>query len=149
MAELFKIGGRSISLDREDVEKRLRNVPPEGIRDLSVTINGIQYPVKQALAAASGLSKSDFTSHEAVRVFFRLGFTSGTESIFETTEELLCPKCSKPYVFKVSSKQAVFEGCNCNVSTLPENLPQGSIISWIGTNGIAFLRVPKRFRMMA
>lgn len=144
MSETFRIGGQSISLGREDVENRLRNVTPESIRDLSVTINGVQYPVKQALAAASNLPKGDFTSHEAMRVFRRLGFTSRTGSIFDTTEELLCPDCHKPYIFRVNSKQAVFEGCNCSVPKLPISLPQGSIISWIGTNGMGFLRVPKR-----
>ncbi len=143
MSETFRIGGQNICLGREEVQSRLRNVPPENIRDLSVTVNGTRYPVKQAFAAASSLEKGDFTSHEAMRVFRRLGFMAGTGSIFDTTEELLCPACRKPYVFRVNSKQAVFEGCNCAISKLPENIPKGSIISWIGTNGIAFLRVPK------
>jgi len=143
LSEIFRVGGRDLPLGREDVENRLRNITPGEIRDLSVTINGKQYPVKQAFAAASGLLKGDFTSHEAVRVLRRLGFTSGSESIFDTTEELLCPNCGKPYIFRVSSKQAIFEGCSCADPKLPVSFPEGSIISWIGTNGIGFLRVPK------
>ena len=33
MSETFRIGGQNICLGREDVENRLRNVPPENIRE--------------------------------------------------------------------------------------------------------------------
>lgn len=155
MTETFQIGGTRLSLSKEDVEERLRDVLPERIRDLAVTIDGRQYPVKQAFAVATGLLRGNFTSHEAMRVFRRLSFpltadSSATpdppprRSIFETTEELLCPQCNKPYVFRVSQQQAVFEGCSCPERKSPQSFPPNSIISWIGTSSIGFLRVPKK-----
>lgn len=155
MSEKFRIGGETISLSRQDVEERLRNVRPEDVRDLSVSVNGLRYPVKQALVCASGLLRGNFTSHEAMRVFRRLGFALNADSavsrnaaqpqsIFDTTEELLCPECKKPFVFRVGRQQTVFEGCSCPKPKPLENVPPGAIIWWIGTNGIGFLRVPRK-----
>lgn len=155
MIETFRIGGEALSLSRQDVEERLKNVVPEEVRDLSVSVNGLRYPVKQALADASGLLRGNFTSHEAMRVFRRLGFALNADStvsrdvgrsksIFDTTEELLCPECKKPYVFRVGQQQTVFEGCSCPEPKPLGNVRPGAIIWWIGTNGIGFLRVPRQ-----
>ncbi len=154
MRGTFTVGGSEFSLSRAEVESRLAGVQPEVIREIAVTINGAQYPVKQALAAATGLLRGNFTSHEAMRVFRRLSFPMGAESapsplpparrsIFEDTEEILCPDCNKPYTFRtIAPGQMTFEGCNCEEKKTV-NFPPGSLVWTIGNTGLGFLRVPK------
>ena len=151
--EKFTVGGVEFSLSRQQVEERLSAVEPEPVRELGVTINGTLFPVKQALAVATGFLRGNFTSHEAMRVFRRLAFSIGSATVavqplparsplFVETEELLCPDCHKPYFFKtVSPTQCVFEGCSCELpKTL--NFPPGAIM-WTVGGDIWFLRVPK------
>jgi hypothetical protein len=85
MGEKFKftVGGVEVFLSREDVEQKLQTVEPESIRpesirEVPVEINGKRYPVKQALAEATGLLRGNFTSHDAMRVFRRLSLPMGT-----------------------------------------------------------------------
>ena len=73
----FTIGGQEFALGREDVEKKLRGVEPEGIQKVYVEVNERRYPVKQALAVAAGLIRSGFTTQDALRVLRKLGFKLG------------------------------------------------------------------------
>jgi hypothetical protein len=74
----FTVGGAEVFLSKEDVEQKLQPVTPESIREVSVEVNGKRYPVKQALAEATGLLRGNFTSHDAMRVFRKLSFPMGT-----------------------------------------------------------------------
>lgn len=74
----FTVGGVEIFLNRELIEEKLQNVEPENIREVSVQVNGRRYPVKQALAEATGLLRGNFTSHDAMRVFRKLNLLVGT-----------------------------------------------------------------------
>lgn len=67
----FTVGGVEVFLSREDVEQRLRTVEPENIREVSVEVNGKRYPVKQALADATGLLRGNFTSHCFAGICYR------------------------------------------------------------------------------
>lgn len=69
----FIVNGRPVSLTAEEVERRLRGVRPEQVQTHGVRVAGTVYPVKQALAVASGLFRSDFTSQTARRLLRRLG----------------------------------------------------------------------------
>ena len=62
------------SLKKEQVEKIMRGVSPEEIREHCVEIGGILFPVKQVLSVALGLQKLDFTSMDARNILSRLGF---------------------------------------------------------------------------
>jgi hypothetical protein len=73
----FTIGGQVFSLTKEEVERKLKNVEPENVRQVYVEINAKKYPIKQALAEAAGLLRSGFTTQDAVRVFRRLSFLLG------------------------------------------------------------------------
>jgi hypothetical protein len=73
----FTIGGDAFSLTREQVERKLKGVEPEEIRQVYVEVNGRKYPVKQALGDVIGLMRSGFTTQDAVRVFRRLSFPLG------------------------------------------------------------------------
>lgn len=75
----FTIGGETFSLEAKDVERKLKGVEPEAIQKLYVVVNGERYPVKQALAVSAGLIRAGFTTHQAFRVFRKLGFKLGEE----------------------------------------------------------------------
>jgi hypothetical protein len=79
MMSQFTVGGVQFLLSREKVEEKLRGVAPESVRELYVLVNGIQYPVKQALAEAAGLQRGMFTSHDAMRVFRKLNLVMGPD----------------------------------------------------------------------
>jgi hypothetical protein len=74
----FTVGGVEVFISKEEVEQKLQTVEPENIREVSVEVNGKRYPVKQALAEATGLLRGNFTSHDAMRVFRRLSLPMGT-----------------------------------------------------------------------
>jgi hypothetical protein len=141
----FKVGGVEFSLSKEDVEQKLQAVKPEDVREVAVTVNGNRYPVKQALAEATGLLRGDFNTHTAMNVFRRLSFPVSAEpiSLLGGTEELICPKCSKPYTFKrLSQAQFALEGCSCETPAEAIEIPMGAVLTNLG--GLLVVRVPKR-----
>ena len=141
----FKIGGVEFVLSREDVERKLHDVKPEDVREVAVTVNGKRYPVKQALAEATGLLRGDFNTHTAMNVFRRLSFPVSAEpiSLLAGTEELICPKCEKPYTFKrLSQAQFALEGCSCETPAETIEIPMGAVLTNLG--GLLVVRVPKQ-----
>jgi len=80
----FTVGGRQILLSKEDVEQKLLPVMPEEVRELYAEVNGTRYPVKQALAEATGLHRGVFTSHDAMRVFRKLSIPVGPDVLTAT-----------------------------------------------------------------
>ena len=70
----FVLNGARHHLDAARVERVLADVVPEPVREHGVRINGRLYPVKQALALATGLPRADFQSQTARRLLTRLGF---------------------------------------------------------------------------
>lgn len=73
----FTVGGQRFSVSREDIEQRLKGIPPEPIRQYFVTVNGTNYPVKQAVELTVGLLRSGFTSQDAIRVLRKFGLPLG------------------------------------------------------------------------
>lgn len=63
----FVLNGASLDLNAGQVEARLRGVVPEAVRDHGVRVSGVDYPVKQAFEANSGVRRADFTSQTAIR----------------------------------------------------------------------------------
>lgn len=74
MALTFKIGGRSMTLEPDQVIRSLAGVEPEPIRSHAVDVQGTLYPTKQAFQFATGLDRLDFTTNQARTQFRRLGF---------------------------------------------------------------------------
>lgn len=68
------ISGRKFELDREDVERQLRDLLPDPLREHYVVVGGRRYPPKQVLSEVTGLDRADFTTHQARRILQRLGF---------------------------------------------------------------------------
>jgi hypothetical protein len=75
-----KVAGQDFLLDVDEVEHELRKILPEPLTDHFVVIGGRRYPPKQILALVTGLDRADFTTHQARRIFRRLGFTVGRRS---------------------------------------------------------------------
>ena len=150
----FKVGGVEFLLSRDDVEQKLKFVEPESIREISVMVNGKQYPVKQALAEATGLLRGNFISHEAMRVFRKLSLPvrdgstiapstapSGLAA-FDYNEEMICAVCNKPFTFKqLSPIQFELEGCSCESPQATIQMPTGALLTNLG--GLWVVRVPK------
>ena len=59
------------------VERTLAGVLPEPIKDHFVVVDGRRYPPNQVLGVVTGLERSAFTSHQALRVLRGLGFVEG------------------------------------------------------------------------
>jgi len=76
----FVLNSVAYQLDADAATSRLRDVVPEAVREHGVRIGGVVYPVKQAFERASGISRTEFTSHIALRHLRSLGFEilSGT-----------------------------------------------------------------------
>ena len=70
----FILLGKQMRLSRTQVEQTMLDVPPEPIHTHAVLINGVRYPVKQALEKVTGVDRADFISTAARRHFRRLGF---------------------------------------------------------------------------
>jgi hypothetical protein len=72
-----QVAGHTFTLRQPDVQRAIGQADPGEIRDHFVEVGGRRYPVKQALAIATGLDPSDFTSQHARSVLRRLGLRLG------------------------------------------------------------------------
>jgi hypothetical protein len=72
-----QVAGQIFALEQRHVCRAVGRVEPAEIRDHFVEIGGRRYPVKQALAVATGLDPSDFTSQHARSALRRLGLPVG------------------------------------------------------------------------
>ncbi|MGH9774851.1 MAG: hypothetical protein ACRD50_07870 [Candidatus Acidiferrales bacterium] len=70
----FRLAGKELELSKGDVEGALEHVAPEEVRKYCVAVHGRRYPVKQALAAATGVSTDRFISTDAARILRSVGF---------------------------------------------------------------------------
>jgi hypothetical protein len=77
----FVLAGREFRTTKEKATKKLAGVRPEPTRMHVVTVDGKNYPVKQALSIISGLPKADFNSHQARHILKRLGFIVSTLTV--------------------------------------------------------------------
>jgi hypothetical protein len=68
------VGGRPFDFTKEEIERRMRGVHPEPIREHLVEVLSTVYPPKQVLATVSGWDRTSFTTMEAQRVLTRAGF---------------------------------------------------------------------------
>ena len=68
------VGGREFVWTREDIQRTMRGVAPEQIREHVVEVLDEQYPPKQVIATVTGWGRQTFTTMEAQRVLSKLGF---------------------------------------------------------------------------
>lgn len=70
----FVLNGVRYGLGAAEVRQALRAGAPDDVREHWVDVDGVVWPPKQALSLVTGLGRSEFTSHMALRQFQRLGF---------------------------------------------------------------------------
>lgn len=70
----FILRGNSYNLQQVDIAKSVKGKEPGPIRLYSVTLNSRQYPIKQVVSLATGVSVAEFTAHDAFRILKKLGF---------------------------------------------------------------------------
>ena len=71
-----EVSGRKFRLDQAGIRDAVADQLPEPLHEHYVVVAGRRYPPKQVIAAATGLDRADFTTHQARRVLTRLGFTA-------------------------------------------------------------------------
>lgn len=67
------VGGRPFDFSKAEIERRMRGVQPEAIREHLVEVLDTVYPPKQVLATVTGWERTSFTTMEAQRVLSRVG----------------------------------------------------------------------------
>ena len=70
----FQLNGESFDVDPEIARVRILSSIPDPVQTHWVEIDGRRWPAKQALEVATGISRSAYISHAAVRLLFRMGF---------------------------------------------------------------------------
>jgi len=71
---IARIAGHDFDLTASAIEGSMAAVTAEPILEHYAIVGGRRYPPKQVLAAATGLDRADFTTHQARAVLRRLGF---------------------------------------------------------------------------
>ena len=74
MKKEFIIGGKRFSLTADQVVSSLHDSEARSVQTHAVEIDGVTYPIKEALARVTGLDLLDFNTNQARSVFRRLGF---------------------------------------------------------------------------
>jgi hypothetical protein len=80
------VAGRSFALRASQVERSMRTVLPEPLKDHFVVVGQRRYPPKQVLGEVTGLDRAEFTTHHARRILTGLGFAAGRRSSTRTRE---------------------------------------------------------------
>ena len=71
------IARQRFELGASEVERGVRGVLPEPVREHYVVVNRRRYPPKQVLELVTGLDRAEFTTHHARRILTGLGFPAG------------------------------------------------------------------------
>lgn len=74
------IARRPFALRPSEVERAMRDVLPEPLREHYVVVGQRRYPPKQVLGRVTGLDRAEFTTHHARRILTGLGFPAGRRS---------------------------------------------------------------------
>lgn len=67
------VGGRPFDFDKDAIERKMRDVQPEPIREHLVEAGGTVYPPKQVFAVVTGWARTSYTTMEAQRALTRAG----------------------------------------------------------------------------
>ena len=80
MAEITRtvtVARQPFTLRASQIERAMRGVLPEPVRDHFVVVDRRRYPPKQVLLQVTGLDRAEFTTHHARRILTGLGFPAG------------------------------------------------------------------------
>lgn len=85
------VAGRAFELRASQVERLMRRVLPEPLKDHFVVVGRRRYPPKQVLGEVTGLDRAEFTTHHARRILTGLGFVAGRRSAEPTGRGFAAP----------------------------------------------------------
>jgi hypothetical protein len=74
---VFVIRGKEYNIDKETIEKTLDKIEPEPFKGRAkyyIEHKGKKYPIKQVIAAVTGLPRVGFTATDAYKILTKLGF---------------------------------------------------------------------------
>jgi len=74
MTAKFTLRGHTFEKDKTDVVKAAKGLTPGRIQKYSTVVNGVQFPIRQLVAALTGVPAIEITSQDAYRVLQRLGW---------------------------------------------------------------------------
>ncbi|MFP5371087.1 MAG: DUF6884 domain-containing protein, partial [Actinomycetes bacterium] len=94
----FVLNGIRHSLDASSVRSALRGGAPDDVRTHWVDVDGVRWPPKQALALATGVDASEFTSHRALGLFERLGFRTSPWGADQPSAGTTAPAVGRPAI---------------------------------------------------
>ncbi|SRR6266496_2079215 len=129
----FRISGREFDVDRGAVERVVRRVLPDPVREHYVVVSGRRYPPKQVIECVTGLDRADFTTHQARRVLKRLGFVAAR--VGDGVEGPSAPPGNGPHDGRQAAALAPFVGKWVALSSPTEVLvaadhPQ-DVLAWL------------------
>lgn len=70
----FVLRGNSYDLQQADISRAVKGIEPGPIRLYAITLDDRQFPIKQVVSLATGVSVAEFTAHDAFRILKKLGF---------------------------------------------------------------------------
>ncbi len=75
----FTLRGRAFEKEQDDFLKAAKTMKPGRIQKYSTVINGKRYPIRQLVAAVTGLHAIAITSQDAYRILEKFGLTVDAE----------------------------------------------------------------------
>ncbi|MCI0724922.1 MAG: hypothetical protein L0338_39060 [Acidobacteria bacterium] len=69
----FTLRGRQFDKGPEDLPKAAKGLKPSRIQKYSTVVNGVRYPIRQLVAALTGVPAIEITSQDAYRILHKLG----------------------------------------------------------------------------
>lgn len=133
------VGGRRFDLTKPEIERRMRGVQPEPIREHLVEVLDTVYPPKQVLAVATGWGRTSFTTMEAQRVLSGVGFVcrradsacdgqrvwSADEGFAEGTEKVGEPDSQEARMARMEAQLAVMQEAVASLAGRVQKLELG------------------------
>jgi hypothetical protein len=70
----FVLRGKEFEKDRDEVFRAVKGMSPGRIQKYSTTVNGTSFPIRQVVAAVTGVPAIEITSQDAYRILQKFGF---------------------------------------------------------------------------
>lgn len=108
----FVLNGVQHSVDAGTVRAVLRGLTPGDVREHWVDVDGVHWPPKQLFALTTGLQRTEFTSHIALRQLRRLGFPTSDWSSTATVAKAASLPATAPSQAIGTTQRIVLVGCS-------------------------------------
>jgi hypothetical protein len=79
MTVRFTLRGKTFELRKEDILSAAKGMSPGRIQKYSVMVSGKTFPIRQVVAAATGVPPIEITSQDAYRILQKFDFSIAIE----------------------------------------------------------------------